>query len=107
MRSIYVEDGLRVSFPGRGEEFDEGVEMGIAIALMAAGQNFTVWLSDDSIEQANELSARMNFHTVLLGACGKNRQVAFRRGLRRSVHLKLVARQQRKPPDFLQPGAQP
>jgi len=93
MRSIYVEDGLRVSFPGRGEEFDRGVEMGIAIALMAAGQDFTVWLSADNIEQANELAARMNFHTVPLGECGESRQIAFRRGSRDPVHLKLVARQ--------------
>jgi hypothetical protein len=91
MRSIYVEEGLRVSFPGRDEEFDEGVEMGIAVALMAAGQNFTVWLSADNIEQANELATRMDFHTVPLGACGETRQVAFRRGLRRPIHLKLVA----------------
>jgi hypothetical protein len=93
MRSIYVEDGLRVSFPGRDEEFDQGVEMGIAIALMAAGQDFTVWLSTDSIEQANELAARMNFHTVPLGECGERRQMAFRRGARGPTHLKLVARQ--------------
>jgi hypothetical protein len=93
MRSIYVEDGLRVSFPGRNEEFGQGVEIGIAIALMAAGQDFTVWLSADSIEQANELAAGMNFHTVPLGACGESRQVGFRRGLRRPIHLKLVARQ--------------
>jgi hypothetical protein len=93
MRSIYVEDGLRVSFPGRDEEFDQGVEMGIAIALMAAGQDFTVWLSADSIEQASELAARMNFHTVTLGECGESRQIAFRRGSRGPTHLKLVARQ--------------
>jgi len=93
MRSIYVEDGLRVSFPGRNEEFDQGVEMGIAVALMAAGQNFTIWFSADNIEQANELAARMNFHTVPLGACGETRQVAFRRGLRRPAHLKLLVRQ--------------
>ena len=93
MRSIYVEDGLRVSFPGRDEEFDQGVEMGIAVALMAAGQDFTIWISADNIEQASELAARMNFHTVPLGACGETRQVAFRRGLRQPIHLKVVARQ--------------
>jgi hypothetical protein len=93
MRSIYVEHGLRVSFPGRDEEFDQGVEMGIAIALMAAGQNFTVWLSADNIEQADELAARMNFHAVPLGACGESRQLGFRRGLQRPIHLKLVARE--------------
>jgi hypothetical protein len=93
MRSIYVEDGLRVSFPGRDEEFDRGVEMGIAIALMAAGQNFTIWLSADNLEQANELAVRMNFHTVPLGADGDSREVTFRRGLRRPIHLKLVTRQ--------------
>ena len=66
--------------------------MGIAVALMAAGQNFTIWLTADNIEQANELAAGMNFHTVQLGACGESRQVGFRRGLPRPIHLKLIAR---------------
>jgi hypothetical protein len=60
---------------------------------MAAGQDFTVWLSADSIEQAHELAARMELHIVPLGACGESRRVGFRRGLRRPIHLELVARQ--------------
>jgi hypothetical protein len=85
MRSIYVEDGLKVSFPGRDEEFDQGVEMGIAIALLAAGENFTIWLSAENVGLAQELAQKMKFHVVPLGACGETKQVAFRRG-RRPAH---------------------
>jgi hypothetical protein len=38
-----------------------------------------------SIEQANELTARMNFHTVPLGACGESRQVGFAEAADRSA----------------------
>jgi hypothetical protein len=80
MRSIYVENDLTVRFPGREEEFDQGVEMGIAIALMATGQNFTTLLSSDNIEQAEAVAAKMNFHLMLVAIRGESRQVAFRRG---------------------------
>jgi hypothetical protein len=92
MRSIYVENDLTVRFPGREEEFDQGVEMGIAIALMAAGQNFTTWLSSDNIEQAEAVAAKMNFHVVPIAVQGESQQIAFRTG-RPPCHLKLVAKQ--------------
>lgn len=37
MRKIEVEPDLRVRFGGRGAEFDDGVEVGIVAAQMAAG----------------------------------------------------------------------
>jgi hypothetical protein len=83
MRQIYVEDGLTISFPGRDEEFDQGVEMGIAIALMAAGQSFTTWLSNATIEQAEEVAHKMNFHLESLQTCAKASHVAFRIGRKR------------------------
>jgi hypothetical protein len=90
MRRIYVEDGLSVSFPWRDAEFDQGVEVGIAIALMAAGQNFTTWLSNDTIEQVKELAAKMNFHLISQQALEETTQVSLRVGSRPS-HLTLVA----------------
>jgi hypothetical protein len=60
MRAIYIEQGLSITFPGRDQEFDHGVEIGIAIALMAAGQNFTTWLSNETIDHVS---------TRLLGQC--------------------------------------
>jgi hypothetical protein len=64
MRPIIVQDGLTITFPGRGKEFDEGVEVGIAAGLMALGQNFTMWLSETSIEQSEELARHMGFKIV-------------------------------------------
>jgi hypothetical protein len=95
MRSIYVEDGLTVSFPGRSEEFDHGVEVGIALTLMAAGENFTSWLSAENIEQAHELARKMNFQLVPLGSDGERRQVIFRKYA--PVRLQLVAHKAHAP----------
>ena len=89
MRQIYVEDGLTVRFPGRDEEFNQGVEMGIAIALMAARQSFTTWLSNTTIDQARELAGKMNFHLVSLQARASTTQVAFRIG-RPRPHLRVL-----------------
>ena len=80
MRPIHVEDGLTIRFPGRDKEFDEGVEMGIAIALMAARQSFTTWLSNTTIDQAQELAGKMNFHLIRLQTRASTTQVAFRVG---------------------------
>ena len=92
MRPIFVEDGLTITFPGREESFDQGVEVGIAIALMAAGQNFTTWLSNETIDQVKELAAKMNFHLVSLRALESNKHVALRVG-RPPPHLTVVAGQ--------------
>jgi hypothetical protein len=90
MKAIYVQDGLSVTFPGRDEEFDEGVEIGIAVALMAAGHDFTMWMSDAALEQAEALAEKMNFHLVIRRAPEGNAQVAFRVGRPRPT-LVLVA----------------
>jgi hypothetical protein len=92
MRAIYIEDGLSITFPGRDQEFDQGVEIGIAIALMAAGQNFTILFSNETIEQAKELAEKMNFHLIVIRTLEETAQVAFRAGKRPS-YLTLVASQ--------------
>ena len=34
MRHIHLDDGLRLRFPGRSEDFDQGVEIGMIAVLM-------------------------------------------------------------------------
>ena len=65
MRPIYVEEGLTLRFPARGEEFNQGVEIGIVAVLMAAGQSFNVSLSLASVDQARELADKMNFRVIV------------------------------------------
>lgn len=66
MRHIYLDDGLRLRFSGRDEEFDQGVEIGIVAALMSSGQgDFTRWLSTANVEQARALGVRMGYRLIL------------------------------------------
>jgi hypothetical protein len=92
MRTIYVEEGLSITFPGRDQEFDQGVEIGLSIALMATCQHFTTWFSNETIEQAKEVAEKMNFHLMVLQTLHDSTQVAFRVGARPS-YLTLVASQ--------------
>jgi len=66
MRPIDVEQGLRVTFPGRNRDFDDGVEVGLALSVMASGANFTMWLGETAIEQVTELAGRMSFQATPL-----------------------------------------
>ena len=63
MRRIFLEDGLNVRFPGRDEEFNQGVEIGIVATLLSSAQSrVTVWMSPDTVEQARALGEKMGFH---------------------------------------------
>ena len=56
MRHLYVQPDLRVRFPGRSEEFNQGVEIGMVALLMSMGQpNFVRWLSAESVDQARQI----------------------------------------------------
>ncbi len=62
MRRIHVEDGLSLRFPGRDEDFNEGVEIGILAMLMSSGQRgFTHWVSSANVEQAREIAGKMGY----------------------------------------------
>ena len=59
MRYIEVEDGLRVRFPGRGEEFDEGVEIGLLVAQLAQGaREFGRMIATSNLAQARDVVER-------------------------------------------------
>jgi hypothetical protein len=81
MRQIHVEDGLSLRFPGRDEEFNEGVEIGVIAVLMAGGEGaFTRHLSTANIEQARSLAEKLGYHLVTGGCDGPSALVTFRKG---------------------------
>ena len=62
MRYIEVEDGLRVRFPGRGEEFNEGIEIGLLVAQLAqGGREFGRLISTANLEQARDVAGRFGY----------------------------------------------
>ena len=62
MRSVHVADGLKLRFPGRGEEFAEGAEIGVLAALMSLPlQEFSRPVSTKNIDQVRCLAAKLGF----------------------------------------------
>ncbi len=62
MRQIELEDELRVRFPARSEDFNEGVEVGVAAAMMAAGTPwFSRSLSGNALAQVDALARKLRY----------------------------------------------
>jgi riboflavin synthase alpha subunit len=81
MREIHVEDGLCLRFPGRDEDFNEGVEIGIVAVLMGAGESgFTRCLATANLEQARSVAEKMGYHLVTGRCDGLSTLVTFRAG---------------------------
>jgi len=68
MRHIQLEEDLRIRFPSRGAEFDEGVEIGILAALMAAGlPEISRTVASGTIEQLRCLASGLGYRIVVSG----------------------------------------
>ena len=81
MRRIHVEDGLSLRFPGRDDEFNDGVEIGILAALMSSGQRgFTRWVSSANVEQARAIAEKMGYRLTTGEVDGVWTEVIFRTG---------------------------
>lgn len=81
MRHIQLAEGLRLRFPGRPEEFDQGVEIGIVAGLMAGSAGaFTHRIGVATLEQVQNLAERFGYHLVCDEADGDCIDVTFRRG---------------------------
>jgi hypothetical protein len=90
MRHIHLADGLRLRFPGRDEEFDQGVEIGMLAVLMDTGtQEFRRWISTANLEQARALAKHLGYHVVEGNSDQEWSEVVFRFGPARP-QLKLV-----------------
>jgi hypothetical protein len=81
VRRIHVEHGLSLRFPGRDEEFNEGVEIGILAALMSWGQpGFTHWVSSATLEQARAVAAKMGYRLTEGATDGELSEIILRTG---------------------------
>jgi hypothetical protein len=65
MRHIHLDDGLRIRFPGRSEDFDQGVEIGMIAILMDQGMTeFSRWISRGNLDQVRAIAKQMGYRTV-------------------------------------------
>ena len=81
MRSIEVEDGLRIRFPQRSPEFDEGFEIGLAAALMTIGTRaFSRSVSTASVDQLQAVSEKLGYHVQVERTEGDRSTVSVRLG---------------------------
>jgi hypothetical protein len=65
MRHIHLDEGLRLRFPGRTEEFDQGVEIGMLAVLMDQGvREFTRSISLANADQARAIARQLGYHVV-------------------------------------------
>ena len=90
MRQIHLTEGTRVRFPGRTEEFDQGVEIGILAVLMDFGTpEITRTISASNLEQARALADKLGYRLLEGVAADGLTTVILRRAQVRPV-LKLV-----------------
>lgn len=81
MRHVQIVQGLRVRFPGRSDDFDEGVEIGAVAALMAtAGRTFSQRISSGSLDQIRPLAAQLGYRLVIESSGDGWSDVSFRMG---------------------------
>ena len=92
MRHIHLDDGLRLRFPGRSEEFDQGVEIGMVAVLMDQGTTeFTRWVSRANFNQIEAIAKQMGYHLVEEGGDHEWVNLTFRFGVaKRQPKLRLV-----------------
>lgn len=66
MRKIHLEDDLRLRFPGRTEQFDDGVEIGMVAALMALGhRNIERSISVAALETVRSVAQRLGYRVLV------------------------------------------
>jgi hypothetical protein len=81
VRRIHVEDGLVLRFPGRSEDFAEGVEIGILALLLSSGaRGFTHRISTRTVEQARDLAVRMGYRLTEGPSDGLMTEIILRTG---------------------------
>lgn len=92
MRHIYLDDGLRLRFPGRSEDFDQGVEIGMVAVLMGEEiPEFSRWISRENLNQVEALARQLGYR-IVQGEGGKEWiEVTFRhRRIKPKPNLRLV-----------------
>jgi hypothetical protein len=65
MRHIHLDEGVRLRFPSRSEEFDQGVEIGILAVLMDSTiREFSRRIARANLGQVRALARQMGYHVV-------------------------------------------
>ena len=65
MRQITVLDDVRIRFPGRSAEFDDGIEIGVIATLMAVSEPLiTRTLSPGCLHQLRPLAQRLGYRVL-------------------------------------------
>lgn len=81
MRHIQIDVGLRLRFPDRSPEFDEGVEIGVLAALMSLSAGaFSHRVSTGSLDQVRRLAPKLGYHLVIEASDGEWSDVSFQTG---------------------------
>jgi hypothetical protein len=92
MRHIHLDHGLRLRFPGRTEDFDQGVEIGMLAVLMDQGMSeFSRWISRANLGQVEAIAKQMGYHIEEAGGDAEWVDLTFRYGAAKSKpKLRLV-----------------
>jgi hypothetical protein len=92
MRHIHLDDGLRLRFPGRSEDFDQGVEIGMIAVLMDQGlSEFSRWIARSNLSQVEAIAKQMSYRLEEAGGDEEWVDVTFLYGTAKSKpKLKLV-----------------
>ena len=79
MRKIEVADDLKVRFPARSAEFDDGFGVGVLAALMSLrGLEYTRSISPGIIDQCTELAGKLGYYLAERDEAGETARVTFR-----------------------------
>lgn len=90
MRHIEVDEGFRVRFPNRSEDFDDGVEVGVVSAFMAiGGGDISRSVSTANLEQLRAVAQKLGYHLIESGRQADRAEVVLKAG-RPRTKLQLV-----------------
>jgi hypothetical protein len=92
MRHIHLDDGLRLRFPGRSEDFDQGVEIGMVAVLMDQElSEFSRWISRSNLSQVEAIAKQMGYRVEENGGDEEWADVTFLYGTAKAkTKLRLV-----------------
>ena len=92
MRHIHLDEGLRLRFPGRSEDFDQGVEIGmIAVLMDQETPEFSRWISRSNVGQVEAIAKQMGYRVIEAGGEEEWVELTFRHGsIKSKPNLRLV-----------------
>ncbi len=84
MRFVRIESGLRLRFPGRSDEFTDGVEIGASAAAMAVGgRKLIALVATANLDQVRALAESLGYTMFPGAASGDYLETTLFKGSRR------------------------